>query len=193
MSSRDNILAAVKANQPETMALPVIDEAGAIRFEDAAATFQKILEGIGGTVKATNDLNEIAYYIKEHFTEGNRYVTVMDELPGIEKADVAADAHELDGVEVAVIKGTFGVAENAAIWVTAATVKVRVLPFICQHLVVVLNKKDIFHNMHQAYTAIGDASYDFGVFIAGPSKTADIEQSLVLGAHGPKSLTVFLM
>lgn len=191
--SREKILAAVKTNQPETTALPVIAEATAIQFEDAAATFQKILEGIGGTVKQTSDLQEIVYYIKERFTEGNRYVTVMDELPGIEKVNVAADAHALDGVEVAVIKGTFGVAENAAIWVTAATVKVRVLPFICQHLVVVLNKKDILHNMHQAYTAIGDASYDFGVFIAGPSKTADIEQSLVLGAHGPKSLTVFFI
>jgi L-lactate dehydrogenase complex protein LldG len=58
---------------------------------------------------------------------------------------------------------------------------------------VVLNKKDLLSNMHQAYDRIADAGYDFAAFIAGPSKTADIEQSLVLGAHGPKSMIIFLL
>ncbi len=47
--------------------------------------------------------------------------------------------------------------------------------------------------MQQAYERIGDLDYGFGTFITGPSKTADIEQSLVLGAHGARGLTVFLM
>jgi L-lactate dehydrogenase complex protein LldG len=72
-------------------------------------------------------------------------------------------------------------------------VQQRVLPFICQHLAVLLQKKDLVSSMHEAYDVIGNADYGFGVFIAGPSKTADIEQSLVLGAHGPKSMTVFLI
>ncbi|MNW08326.1 Lactate utilization protein C [compost metagenome] len=47
--------------------------------------------------------------------------------------------------------------------------------------------------MHEAYQKIADSVYGFGTFIAGPSKTADIEQSLVLGAHGPKNMTVFIL
>jgi len=70
---------------------------------------------------------------------------------------------------------------------------IRVLPFITQHLAVVLSRKNIVHNMQEAYERIGTVPYGFGVFIAGPSKTADIEQSLVLGAHGPKTMTVFLL
>jgi len=67
------------------------------------------------------------------------------------------------------------------------------LPFICQHLAVLLHKNDIVQTMHEAYATIGNNAYGFGLFIAGPSKTADIEQSLVLGAHGPKTMTVFVI
>jgi L-lactate dehydrogenase complex protein LldG len=58
---------------------------------------------------------------------------------------------------------------------------------------VIVKKEDILDNMHQAYQRIGAEDYGFGTFIAGPSKTADIEQSLVLGAHGPKTMCVFIL
>jgi len=193
MSSKEKILAAVRANQPSGTALPVVEEAGAIQFDDVVAKFRTTLEGIGGKVMETNDPQEIGSYVKQNFKDGNKYVTSIDDLQGIDHIHIDEDPHQLEDVEVAIIPGTFAVAENSAIWVTTSAVKVRVLPFICQHLVVLLHKKDIVHNMHQAYMRIGNMSYDFGVFIAGPSKTADIEQSLVLGAHGPKSLTVFLL
>jgi L-lactate dehydrogenase complex protein LldG len=193
MSSREKILSAVKANQPSSTALPAIDETGAIRYEDALVKFRATLEGIGGTIREIDNLQEVIAYVKEYYTEGSKYITSIDALTGMDHINIDEDPHQLEDVEVAVIQGDFAVAENAAIWVTTSSVKVRVLPFICQHLVVLLDKKDILHNMHQAYTRIGNNVYDFGVFIAGPSKTADIEQSLVLGAHGPKSLTVFLV
>lgn len=66
-------------------------------------------------------------------------------------------------------------------------------PFIAQYLAIIVNKKDIIPTMHQAYERIGNQEYGFGTFIAGPSKTADIEQSLVLGAHGARGLIVFLL
>ena len=84
-------------------------------------------------------------------------------------------------------------AENSAVWIQEAQIGLRVLPFICQHLALVISQKDIVPSMHEAYARIGEASYGYGVFIAGPSKTADLEQSLVLGAHGPHSLTIFII
>jgi L-lactate dehydrogenase complex protein LldG len=51
----------------------------------------------------------------------------------------------------------------------------------------------IVSTMHEAYAKIADEAYGFGGFIGGPSKTADIEQALVLGAHGPLSMTVYLI
>ena len=68
----------------------------------------------------------------------------------------------------------------------------RVIPFITEHLVIVLSKENLVDTLHQAYKRIGEEHSGFGLFVAGPSKTADIEQSLVIGAHGPVSLTVIL-
>jgi L-lactate dehydrogenase complex protein LldG len=97
----------------------------------------------------------------------------------------------LEQVDLAVIQGEIGVAENGTIWVPESNMLNRALPFITQHLVLVLDKKNIVANMQQAYDKLeGVGSY--GVFIAGPSKTADIEQSLVIGAHGARSMMVLI-
>ena len=193
MNSREKILAAVKKNQPPPEALPSLNDMNAIRFENVLEQFKGVLEGIGGVLINIQNLQQVTAYVHNNFNEGHKYITSIEDLDGIEKLNTADIAHKLEDVEVAVIKGAFGVAENAAIWITASSFKIRALPFICQHLLVVLHAQDIVHNMHEAYERIADEKYDYGVFIAGPSKTADIEQSLVLGAHGPKSMTVFLV
>jgi len=193
MNSREKILAAVKKNQPALEARPSLQDIDAIKFDDAREKFKTVLEGIGGTVINANDTSEVVAFVNNHFKEGNRYVTTIATLGGIEQINSNEDAHKLEDVEVAIVNGAFAVAENSAIWITGSSLKTRVLPFICQHLVVVLQGVNIVHNMHEGYEKIAGENYDYGVFIAGPSKTADIEQSLVLGAHGPKSMTVFLL
>jgi L-lactate dehydrogenase complex protein LldG len=193
MNSREKILAAVKKNQPSLQALPSTAAIDAIQFDRPLEKFKAVLEGIGGLLIADASLQQVGAYIRQQFTEGERYISTVPELEGIGAIDHNNKAHQLDDVEVAVVSGAFAVAENSAIWVTASSLKTRVLPFICQHLVIILHPQNIVHNMHEAYERIDADEYDYGVFIAGPSKTADIEQSLVLGAHGPKTLTVFLV
>lgn len=89
-----------------------------------------------------------------------------------------------------VADGEFGVAENGAVWVPCQTAEHRAALFLAQHVALVLTAGHLVRDMHEAYARANIAAQAFGVFIAGPSKTADIEQSLVIGAHGPRSLTV---
>lgn len=90
------------------------------------------------------------------------------------------------------IQGEFLVAENGAIWVEPAVDFVRSDIFLAEHLIIEVPKNEIVHNMHEAYNRLKGRSFDYGTFISGPSKTADIEQALVIGAQGPRSCVVVL-
>lgn len=194
MTSREKILAAVKQNQPESVPMPDIAFLTGEPVE-AVEKFVTTLTTIGGRVYRVNGYDEIAAIVKENYTGGQRIITLIPELAEITTEVFAPQpaAHHLQDVELAVLKAHFGVAENGAVWVTEELLGHRALPFITQHLAVVVNAADIVPTMHQAYARNIDLSYGYGAFIAGPSKTADIEQSLVIGAHGSRSMTVFLM
>ena len=192
MNSREKILDAIRSNQPAYVDLPVVENF-VQPFTDVVEKFKVVLASIGGNAYELTDADEIIKILKQQFNDAKRIVAVTDEFSAhAEIYKAYDDPHKLEDVDVAIIKAHFAVAENGAIWVTEDQMEERALPFICQHLAIVIQQKHIVASMHDAYDIIGDAGYGFGTFIAGPSKTADIEQSLVLGAHGPKTLTVFL-
>lgn len=192
MNSREKILEAIKINQPENCELPDVD---VFKIDNSRLTekFMSVLEAIGGRAHIVNGFDEILVFLKEYFSEARRIVTTFAELEGVDGISSNQDPHLLENIDLAVLKAHLGVAENAAVWLTEDLMVERVLPFICQYLSVVINENDIVASMHDAYEKIGSANYGFATFVAGPSKTADIEQSLVLGAHGPKGMTVFIM
>jgi L-lactate dehydrogenase complex protein LldG len=143
-------------------------------------------------------LAKVLGHVAGHFGQAGhghhpaRCITTLPELAAVaETGWLAADPHSLQNVELAILRGQFGVAENGAIWLGEADMGQRAVPYICQHLAVVLPAPALVPTMHAAYARMSAPEHGFGCFIAGPSKTADIEQSLVLGAHGPKTMTVF--
>jgi L-lactate dehydrogenase complex protein LldG len=193
MTTREKILAAVLQNQPPKNPLPDISRFTG-QAENAVQTYIEIFDSIGGKAFLVENIDAVKTLIREHFDTTQRMVTT---LPALE--DVASlisptvDPHTFQDVEVAIIQAHLAVAENGAVWLTEQVMGHRILPYICQHLAVVVAAGSIVPTLHEAYTQIGEGNYGFGGFIGGPSKTADIEQALVLGAHGPITMTVFVL
>ncbi|HTN21990.1 MAG TPA: LUD domain-containing protein [Pelobium sp.] len=196
MTSRERILEAVKENQPDLRELPNLDlfYQNQNTNEENLANFIYTVELIGAKVYQVQDHQQIIDQLKVDFElEGKRVVSAVAELNSFADQYNGLDNHELANVELMVLPTHFAVAENGACWVNDELYRERLLPFIPQHLAFILKKENIVPTMHQAYERIADKKYGYGAFIAGPSKTADIEQSLVLGAHGPRSLRVFVI
>jgi L-lactate dehydrogenase complex protein LldG len=216
MSSRDNILNTVKNNQPPLRELP--DLPGQRRPggdlpsangdvanppADLLHAFTMMVEAIGGSAYLVSGFDRIGTILHEQHPDAKRVLSGCPELAALpfslgEAWLPGSDPHALENVDLAILRPHFGVAENGACWITEDRMMERVLPFITQHLALVLRRSEIVANMHEAYERIAmleaaAPGYGFATFIAGPSKTADIEQALVLGAHGPRSLTVFLL
>lgn len=192
MNSREKILSEVLKNQPPTAPLPDLTRFRG-REQDHIQEYMDTFTGIGGKCLVVDDVASMKTLIREQYDTNKRIVTTLPEFASdFQLYDPGADPHTFENVELAVIKAHLAVAENGAVWLTDPAMGQRIIPFICQHLAVWVDAGTIVPTMHEAYQKIGLGDYGFGVFIGGPSKTADIEQSLVLGAHGPISMTVFV-
>lgn len=188
MTSRDRILSRIKQNQSGAK-IDLGPRVNPVVNFDLIHKFKDTLISIGGQVVEVRSEKEIHNSLLNLFPAFEHLNTI---IPSLSKP-LPREEDKFSMLDLAVIRGDFAVAENGAIWVVDTNIGDRVIPFICEHLVLIVRRSSIVATMHEAYDLLEHAKYDFGTFIAGPSKTADIEQSLVLGAHGAKTMTCLLV
>lgn len=195
--SRERILAAVKKNQFTHAALPDLEILSTLTAssDNLVQQYNSVASAGGCFVYEVKDLEAIKAILHKEFKPG---VKIISGIQGLDEYTYAGNvlqesSHSFADAELTILPSNLGVAENGALWLTESQMNIRVLPFISQHLAVVIDKDAFVPTMAQAYAQIGNADYGYGSFISGPSKTADIEQSLVIGAHGPRSLSVFIL
>lgn len=190
---REAILQSIKINKPDLLPVPEIKEEAFAEDIDIKEIFKNNITLVGGTIKEIKK-NAIDAEIKAIYSKAARIVSTSTKSSlGTVSISKDTDPHGFEDIDLAIVEGELGVSENGAIWVTANNSIVRALPFITNDLVIILEKDKLCLHMLQAYDIISKRDRDFGVFISGPSKTADIEQCLVVGAHGAMSLTVILV
>ena len=189
--SKEDILNSISKNKPAPVDLPSGPKTPATQSEDLVMAFVEKAEGAGSRIEYLDKKAAFKAWIKQQQTNEKRVINLVrdpDQDPQLPLIDV-----DPDRTDMVVIRGQMGVAENGAVWIDEGDMQVRNLPFVTTHLVLVLEKGKILPDMHEAYKQVDLDRSGFGVFIAGPSKTADIEQSLVIGAHGPVEHTILLV
>jgi L-lactate dehydrogenase complex protein LldG len=217
MSPRDAILAAVRRNLPRP-AVPLPEVPGTNRMgiktglgykehfhrlpevpgfpdegEPILPYFRKQLEAMGGRSFEVPDAAAARAKLAELFPAAKVVCSAAPEVPGTRRIQGVRDPHELHDVDVGVVRSPFGVAEAGAIWLTQGELIVNALAVLSQHLVVLLDPAAIVDTMHDAYGRLDLTTSPYGVFLAGPSATGDIEGVIIHGAQGARSLTVLFL
>ena len=188
------MLQKLRTNTKVQYDMPAMDDLHGITYADPYRQFAEMTKAVGGRIveaRKTDDLNQIIrnlYPDAKIFASNLPYISIAQRNP-----DTVTEAQELNGTDVGIVEGQLGVAENACIWVPQ-TMKEKAVCFISEYLVIILDKQNVVNNMHEAYSRIEmDPRYNFGTFISGPSKTADIEQALVMGAQVARGVTVLVL
>ena len=195
MSNKDDILKKYRANVREKFDMPDLSDIKGVTYPNPLVQFAKMSEMVGGQVIEVDSGRDVNVLIRELFPEAKEIASNLPEITiATRNPDTVGRARDLNGTDVGVIRGKFGVAENACVWIPQ-TMKEKAVMFISENLVILLPKSQIVNNMHEAYKRIEfDKEYDgYGTFISGPSKTADIAQVLVMGAQAARSATILLL
>lgn len=190
MNSKDQILSNIRQHNPVKQDMPVIEPA-ATQYTDKIAQFIEVSKSVGGNAVILSEGEEINQRIMELYPDASIIASNLSYIHSTINPDSVDTPQQLNGIDLGIVEGAIGVAENGAVWIPQ-NVKERAFYFIVDYLIIIINKNNLVNTMHEAYKMVNFNEYGFGVFISGPSKTADIEQALVKGAHGAKGVTVIL-
>ena len=191
MSARDAMLQTIKRARPAPVPLPDLSRwtRDARSAPDVVNQFIDAARDAAAVVIRTTEA-ALATALSEVTAGHGRHVSVLERATD---GHVSHSPHSFADTDLFTCRAVLGIAENGAVWLPLSRLRYRSALFLATRVVVLLNEASLVGDFHAAYAAIALGDESYGVFVAGPSKTADIEQSLVVGAHGPKALTVVLV
>jgi L-lactate dehydrogenase complex protein LldG len=152
--------------------------------------FRDRLRGLDGRLHEAADLGA-ALRLTEELIAGGTVARWADAvLAGVQARDAAArDA------DVSLIVADVAVADTGAIGFAHGPGRARDVGLLPYRQIALLAADDLVRSMAEALSRWfggGEARAANVVFAAGPSRTADIEQKMMLGVHAPRSLDVVL-
>src|SRR5258708_39722315 len=136
--------------------------------------------GLWAEMPADGDIDAL---IRARFPDAKVVCSAVPEVTGTRRIEHVRDPHELNDVDVGIVRPRFAVAETGSIWLSEAQYQVNSLGYLSQHLVALLDPADIVGNLHHAYHRAGCFVANYAVLMRRPSAAAGIEGVLTRGAQ----------
>lgn len=192
MSTRDEILARVRAHAPAPLPLPELPAFahGDLGRQAPFEAFAEALQRMGGKVADPLPDGDLGGWLRAQFPDAKVVCSAVPEVAGNRRLEAVTQARELDDVDVGIVRAAFGIAETGSVLLTEREMRVEAIGFLAQHLVVLLDPARVVATLHDGYRDAAFAQARYAIFMTGPSATADIEGVLIHGAQGIRSLTV---
>jgi L-lactate dehydrogenase complex protein LldG len=191
MSSREEILTAIRGNRPRVdRPLPTVPLFDDPPPESLLAAFKESLVRMGGLFLDAPASGDLLAPVRQKIADAKVVCSCVPEIAGNRNIERVRTPHELNDVDFAIVRAAFGVAETGSVLLDERQLHVNAVAYLAQHLIVLLDPADIVINLHHAYRRPELREGHYASFHTGPSATADIEGVLIHGAQGVRSLSV---
>jgi L-lactate dehydrogenase complex protein LldG len=221
VSARENIMARVRAKLPKgpegsrreaverhisEHRRNLIPERGQGDLDHRIRVFTEMMLAVGGTVEIVDDVNEVPHAVAVYLRNGNLPAIVrrgadplLAKLPWHRGGTLeVTEGPAVDADRASVSHAFAGVAESGTIVQISGADNPTTLNFLPEAHIVLLESADLFASYEEAWSKLrermGEGNMPRTVnMISGPSRTADIEQTIVRPAHGPKNMHVIIV
>lgn len=220
MSARDTILASIRSSLgavPEDeirrqavhrrlaeAPRGVIPDRAQLPDAERTALFKDKAEAVNATVETVSSYEELGPRVAAYLRDRNLPLSVrvgadpklapLNEERSLDVKRGFSDGADLAGVSHALS----GIAETGTLVLTAGPDNPTTINFLTEYHIVVIDARDIVPDLETAWAGLREV-YGKGKlsrvvnFVTGPSRSADIEQTLLLGAHGPRALHIIVI
>ena len=203
MSAREAILTRVRAATAGTRVPPaaeMIPRAAGTLTEDPLVRFRRLAKASGSTLDEAASAaapGRVAAYLKDAgLTHAAVVWPALTALPWA-AAGIAAEARAPRATDAIGITGAFcGIAETGTLLLLSAGDSPGATSLVPETHIALLPRERIVRDFEAAFARVHaerGALPRALAFISGPSRTADIEQTIVIGAHGPKRVHIILV
>lgn len=222
MSARDNILGKVKASlgagandaarraavaERLTMApAGVIPARGQLEPAQRVALFKEMATKLSASVEHVRRAADVPKAVTEYLRGRNLPAAVrmgadprLAAMPWVKQRALEMRYGPSDGDDDAgVSHATAAVAETGTLVMTSGADNPTTINFLPEHHIVVVDAADVAGDLETAFARIretwGKGEMPRTVnLISGPSRSGDIEQKIILGAHGPRALHIIVV
>jgi L-lactate dehydrogenase complex protein LldG len=191
MSSRDDILASVRANLPRVdRPLPAVPMFDGSPPASLLSGFKESLHRMGGVFLDPPEVGDALAPVRAKIAAAKVVCSTVPEIAGNRDIATVKNPQDLADVDFAIVRVSFGVAETGSVLLSDTDLRINAVAYLAQHLIVLLDPADTVVNLHDAYRRPEFRDRHYASFHTGPSATADIEGVLIHGAQGVRSLSV---